>query len=449
MTAAVTYAVFGLALLAAVILPMALRRWALSAPMVLVLGGFLLGYLPWFRGLSIDPGDHPTLTLHVTELCVLVALMGVGLALDRPLDIRRRESWRSWRSTWRLLAIAMPLCIAATTAAGYWVAGLPLATALLVGSALAPTDPVLAGDVQVEGPTVEEEEEIDEHDEVRFALTSEAGLNDALAFPFVYAAIALLGGPVREWGLHWAAETLLLKTALGVAVGWTGGRLLAWLAFRPTKKSFQLAARGEPLLALAAVLLVYGVTELVHGWGFLAVFVCALTIRSVERHSEYHALMHEMVERLELLLTLGLLLMLGLALGDGLLDALTWQGAAVGLLLLLVIRPLMAWLALGRQASRDRHFDNRLGPRERVVTAFFGVRGIGSIYYLAYAATAASFAGMAQAWAIVGFTVLVSVVLHGITATPAMRHLDDVREQTPRWQRWRRRQQEREQAAAE
>lgn len=329
----------------------------------------------------------------------------------------------------------MPLCIGAVALAGWWVMGLPVATALLVGAALAPTDPVLAGDVQVEGPTTEAEEDIDEHDEVRFALTSEAGLNDALAFPFVYAAIALLGGGFSLGA--WAAESLVLKTVLGVVVGHVFGRLLAWLAFRPTKKSFQLARRGEPLLALAATLLVYGVAEIVHGWGFLAVFVCALTLRSVERQDHYHALMHEMVERLELLLTLGLLLMLGIALGDGLLDGLTWRGAAVGLLLLLVIRPVAAWLALGHQTDRDRHHDGMLGPRERAVTAFFGVRGIGSVYYVAYAAHTADFPRMTEVWATVGFTILASVVLHGVTATPVMRWLDEVREETARSRRWR------------
>lgn len=99
MSAPFAYAVLGVALLLAVILPMALRRWAMSAPMVLVLGGFALGYLPWFGGLTVDPRDHPAVTLHVTELCVLVALMGVGLALDRPLDIRSRGSWHTWRYT--------------------------------------------------------------------------------------------------------------------------------------------------------------------------------------------------------------------------------------------------------------------------------------------------------------------------------------------------------------
>jgi NhaP-type Na+/H+ or K+/H+ antiporter len=113
---------------------------------------------------------------HLTELAVLVALMGVGLALDRPLDLRSWRAWRRWGATWRLLLIAMPLCISGVALLG-WGLGLAPAAAVLLGAVLAPTDPVLASDVQVEGPTPfgESDDEIDESDEVRFALTSRLG----------------------------------------------------------------------------------------------------------------------------------------------------------------------------------------------------------------------------------------------------------------------------------
>jgi NhaP-type Na+/H+ or K+/H+ antiporter len=140
---------------------------------------------------------------------VIISLMGVGLALDRPLNIRSWGSWRRWGTTWRLLAIAMPLSIGVTAWLGWWIMGLAPASAILLGAALAPTDPVLASDVQVEGPTTDEtdEDEIDERDEVRFALTSEAGLNDGLAFPFVHLAILVLGaGTVADWGVKWTSS---------------------------------------------------------------------------------------------------------------------------------------------------------------------------------------------------------------------------------------------------
>ncbi|GAB49410.1 cation:proton antiporter [Mobilicoccus pelagius] len=431
MTVDAAYLVVGIGLLLAVALPTLLQRWAFSAPMALVATGLAVGLLPPFHDVRVSPLEHPTLTEHASELCIIVALMGVGLALDRPLG-RTRASWRAWRSTWRLLLVAMPLCIAAVAFLGWWVMALPPAAALLLGSALAPTDPVLAADVQVSGPTLEEEEHIDENDDVRFALTSEGGLNDALAFPFVYAAMFLASkGPVSEWWLEWLSWELFGKVLIGIATGYVGGMLLGKLAFRGEPRVFRFAEQGEPLLALAGTLAVYGLTELVGGWGFLAVFVAAMRLRSEERHDDYQGVMHELVERLELLLTLLLLLALGIALSDGLLSHLTWQGALVAVLLVFVVRPVTAWLALGRQSSVDADGTQSLGPRERLVTAFFGVRGIGSIYYIAYALQEAHFPQAELLWSTVGFTIVLSVVVHGVAATPAMRWLEKVRERTP------------------
>jgi NhaP-type Na+/H+ or K+/H+ antiporter len=374
-----------------------------------------------------DPLDDLTLMEHFTELTVIVALMGVGLAIDRPLDWRSWASWRRWGATWRLLSVGMPLCIAGVALLGWGVMGLAPAAALLLGAALAPTDPVLASDVQVEGPTAfdEEEEQIDEEDEVRFAVTSEAGLNDGLAFPFVYAAIlALTVGSWTEWGLRWVVWELVGKVIIGALVGTAVGWLLARLAFRAPAPTLRLAETGEPLLALAALLLAYGLAEVAHGYGFLAVFACAMAMRSAERGHDYHAHMHEAIERLERLLTLGVLLVLGSSLTNSLLGDLTWQGAVVGLALVFVVRPVTALLALRLGRRHDRMGDRCLTSGEELATAWFGVRGVSSLYYLAYAAGEAEFPGMEQLWAVVGFTIAVSVLVHGTTATPVMRRLE-------------------------
>ncbi|MDO5710524.1 MAG: cation:proton antiporter [Micrococcales bacterium] len=439
----VLYLVVGLALLLAVILPTVLENLPASAPIILIVVGVVVGVLPWTGGVPISPLQHPAATEHIAELTVIVALMGVGLAIDRPLHPR---TWRSWGSTWRLLLIAMPMCIAAVAVLGWWAMGLTPAAALLLGAALAPTDPVLAADVQVGGPTLSRSEQagqgsdgddpsddggaidIDEHDEVRFALTSEAGFNDAFAFPFVYAAIYLVTvGPVGQWGWGWLANEVLAKTAIGIAVGVFGGWALGRVAFRSRVASLRLADQGQPLLALAATLAVYGLTEVLQGWGFLAVFVSALTLRAQERTHGYHRHMHEVIERLELLLTLLLLMLVGVTLADGLLGHLTWQGAFVGLALILIVRPLCGLVALGRGHDVDTHAGRQLGPRERLATAFFGVRGVGSIYYVAYAFGKAAFGQAELLWATVAFTILASVLIHGITATPVMRWLDTVR----------------------
>ena len=173
-----TLAFVGAAILGAALLPMLLAGRPLSFPVVYVALGMAVFALP-LRLPSIDPLAEGDVVERMTDLAVIVSLMGAGLKLDR------RVGWRSWLTTRRLLVVAMPLTIAGIAVLGWAAAGLVPASALLLGAALAPTDPVLAGDVQVGPPGSEAE------DDVRFSLTSEAGLNDGLAFPFINAAIAI------------------------------------------------------------------------------------------------------------------------------------------------------------------------------------------------------------------------------------------------------------------
>ncbi len=429
MSAELVYLLLGGSLLLAAVLPQALHRWALSAPIVLVATGMLVGLLPLTDGVVLDPVELRPVIERVAEVTVLVALMGVGLAIDRRLQWRDRASWRSWSPTWRLLVIGMPLTAAGVAGLAFGALGVALPAAVLLGAALAPTDPVLASDVQVGGPTLEgDAEEIDEEDEVRFALTSEAGLNDGLAFPFVYLAIFLASaGPVVEWLPRWVAWELLGKVVVGVLAGVAVGWLMARVAFRAPARSLRLAEVGEPLLALSALLVAYGAAELVGGYGFLAVFACALTVRSVERDHDYHQHMHDVVHRLETLLTLVVLLGLGFAITNGLLAHLDWRGVLVGVLLVLVIRPLAGYLSfVGHGARSDGGPDDvpGLDAKERLAVAFFGVRGVGSIYYVAYAAGQATFPEERWLWSTVGFAVALSVFIHGVLATPVMRRLD-------------------------
>jgi sodium/hydrogen antiporter len=434
-TADLVYLLVGAALVVAVVVPTTLRRFPVSAPLVLLVLGALIGLLPLSDDVVTSPVAQRSFVEHLTEFTVVVALMGVGLALDRPLELRKPRTWRRWGATWRLLGVAMPLTIAGVALLGWGLMGLAPAAALLLGAALAPTDPVLASDVQVTGPTPKEEasetETIDEHDEVRFALTSEAGLNDGLAFPFVSLAVLLASsggiGGLDDWGLRWLAWDLVGKVLVGVAVGTAVGWLLARVAFRAPTPSLRTAETSEPLLALAAVLLSYGVAEVARGYGFLAVFCCALALRSAERGHTYHVHMHGVVERLERLLTLVVLLLLGVALTNGMLSNLTWQGGLVGVLLVLLVRPLAGVAALTGFTDQSRIGDHALDRGERLATAFFGVRGVGSLYYLAHGTGQADFAGAETLWATVGFTITVSVVLHGISATPVMGRMDRLR----------------------
>jgi len=430
--AAWVYLALGVALFLAVIVPPVLRRFHVNAPIVLVTLGLVLGVLPGFRDADLDPVSHPTALTHITEFTVLVSLMGVGLALDRPLSLRDVGSWRTWSPTWRLLGVAMPLSIAGVALFAWGPMGVAAPAALLLGAALSPTDPVLASDVQVGGPNegeggpgtdLEESEEVDEDDEVRFALTIEAGLNDGLAFPFVHAAVMLatLGG-FAGWGARWVAWELVGKVVIGVLVGILAGWAVARLAFTARTEELRFAATGEPIVAVAALLATYGVSEVVGGYGFLAVFACAMAIRSFERQHSYHHDMHQVIERLERLLTLVVLLLLGMALTNGLLAHLDWRGVAISLFLLLVLRPLVGMLSFAGHPhqSGPRDFDRR----ERIVAAFYGVRGVGSLFYLSYAAAHAEFVEIRWLWSVVAFTVVLSVYLHGFTAPLAMEWQD-------------------------
>lgn len=430
MTGAAVYLILGLSLLLATVLPHATRRVALSPPMVLVGVGLAIGLLPLADDVSLQPEDNRELITHVAEFTVLVSLMGVGLAIDRVLELRSWRSWRTWSPVWRMLLVAMPLTILGTMLLGWWVAGLAPAVALLLGAVLAPTDPVLASDVQVGEPLTDDVDRPDdgggpeEDDDIRFSLTAEAGLNDGLAFPFVHLALLLLAGGfgLAEAGT-WLGWYLVGKIAIGLAVGLGAGWLLGRQAFHVRNEDLRLANAGEPLLAVAALLASYGAAELVGGYGFLAVFACAMRLRASDRGNSYHRAMHGVVERLERLMTLLVLLVLGMAMTRGLLEHLDWRGVVVALALVLVVRPLAGYLALAVLA-RDEKEEGGLDRGEIAAVAFFGVRGVGSVFYLGYAVTHEHVPDEPWLWSTVAFTIIVSVILHGVTATPAMSRLD-------------------------
>lgn len=394
---------FGLLTALVVWLPLVLRKLPLSLPIVCIALGAALFSLPQVT-LKPLPVSYPEITERFTEFVVIIALMGAGLKIDRVFR------WRAWMVTWRLLAVTMPLSILAITAITGWVMGLPWAVALLLGASLAPTDPVLASDIQVGPP------KSDDEDEVRFGLTSEAGLNDGLAFPFVHLAIALSVAARTEevWFTEWLSYRVLWEVSAGIGGGWLIGRLFGWLTFHVPGES-KLAQTGDGLIALAATCVSYGFTEIIHSYGFLAVFVTALTFRATHRQHDFHHDMHDVTEQIERLAMMVLLLLFGGALVSGLLAAVGWIEIAVALAILLVVRP-VAGLAglLGHKADGS----------EKLTLAFFGIRGVGSIYYLAYGLNHVDVQGADRLWGLIGLVVLFSVVLHGLTVTPIMRKLD-------------------------
>ncbi|MCM2389932.1 cation:proton antiporter [Streptomyces albipurpureus] len=410
----IVYTALGIGALAAAVLPRLVRRRPLSTPMVFLAAGMIGGlFLPLPQ---VDPVRDRVWVEHLAEGCVIISLMGAGLALNRPFG------WRSWAGPWRLVGIALPMTVGVTAITAWVLLDWPIAAALLIGAVLAPTDPVLAAEVRVGEPTEDEDDE----DEVRFTLTAEAGLNDGLAFPFVLGAtvLAAAGGVWSKgaWG-PWFLGDVLLKVAVGVGVGLALGRWLGWMFFRARGSAFRLSEHMEGFVALAATFLSYGLAELLYGYGFLSVFVTACALRAAERSHGYHRVLHEFTDQIERLLTAGLLLLLGAYAATSGFPALTWEIVLLAVLVLVVIRPGTAWIAQWGFVA---------GPRERIATAFFGLRGIGSLFYLAYALGENDFGGLGdELWAVVTWTIVLSVFLHGVTATPIIARLDRLRSRRP------------------
>jgi sodium/hydrogen antiporter len=393
----------GVALLAAVgALSREGERPFSPAMVYLVLGAVASAFVDLAGVRILDPLDHAEFIEHLAELAVIVALFTAGLRLDRAL------SWRGWRSTVLLLSIVMPLTIAGVAVFGVYAMGLSLGAAILLGAVLAPTDPVLASDVQV-GPPGDHEEP-----EPKFALTSEAGLNDGLAFPFVFLGLFVAAEDGIGWIGEWLVADVLYAIPAGIGIGAAGGWALARLVSRLHARRL-LSPALDGWLAVAAVLLVYGLTEVVGGYGFLAAFAGGLAFRRRERSESYHERVHHGSETVEKFFELALILVLGSTVTFSGLATAGWGWLLVPALLL-VIRPAATLLAFVRSP---------LPMRERVFVGWFGIRGIGSFYYVAVA-LAAGVLTMDEArqvyWTVV-VCVGISIVVHGLSAKPLSRRL--------------------------
>lgn len=401
----------------------ALERLPVSPAMLYLGAGALLG--PRVAGLIVlDPVDDCALLERLSEVAVIVSLFTTGLKLRVPLR------HRLWRAPIRLAFLAMTLTVAAVALVGVSLLGLSLGAAVLLGAVLAPTDPVLASDVQVESER--------DTETVRFGLTGEAGFNDGTAFPFVMLGLGLLGlHELGGWGWRWLTVDVLWAIAAGLGIGAGCGAAITRLVLY-LRRHHREALGLDEFLTLGLIALSYGLALLVHAYGFLAVFAAGLALRGIERErADEHppaaedesvpaapqasgsattpshmagAVLH-FNEQFERIAEVALVLCVGAMLSE-----VAWpdHGATFLIALLLGIRPLAVWLGL-RGAG--------LTGAQVAFMAWCGARGVGSLYYLAYA-LAFGAAAAPEARTLADLTLIViatSIVAHGLSATPLMR----------------------------
>jgi NhaP-type Na+/H+ or K+/H+ antiporter len=375
------------------------RPW--SAALVYLLAGALasigLGALGVTR---LEPVTDHVVFERVTELALIVAVFGSGLSVERQVRT----------SSWRLIAVllvgVMPATIALIALFGATAMGLPFGAAVLLGAVLAPTDPVLAGDVGLAAPG---EPEVGEP---RLSLHTEAGANDGLASPFVVAGLLIATHHSASWIGGWLSVDLLYRVGIALVLGIAAG-VVAAAAITGLHARELLSAELDGFLALALSLVVYGICDLVGGYGLVAVFAAGIAFRRAGAEDVLPARIHTGSERLGRLLELAVLVLVGSALTT---TGLALPGVAGWLLapvLILIIRPVLVALACLGSPLRapERHF---LG--------FFGVRGVAAVYYAAVVAgdhVLSPHLTDVVVWTTIA-CVAVSIVVHGISATPLM-----------------------------
>lgn len=400
-----------------------LKRLPLTASMLYLALGLALAPAGLLR---LDLLEHAELLERITEVVLIISVFTAGLKLRTPLSDGR------WRLPARLAAISLALTVGMVALVGVFALGLPLGAAILLGAILAPTDPVLAADVQIENPS--------DQDQLRFSLTGEAGLNDGTAFPFVVLGLGLLGlDELGELGWRWLAEDLAWGIGGGLAIGGLLGALIGHLVLY-LRREHKEAVGLDDFLALGLMALSYGAALLLRTDGLLAVFAAGLALRRIERRSngttppedvettaregekeeiatdpeKAPAYMAQAVlgfnEQLERIGIVVVVVLVG-----GLLSARAVPAEALWFvpLLLLVIRPVAVFLGLIRSPT---------SPTQRRLIAWFGIRGVGPIYYLTYALHRGLPPDLAERLAGLTLTVVAaSIVVHGISVTPLMR----------------------------
>ncbi len=388
----------GVLVLVSALLPRLLEKRLITAPIFyLLISVIAFGF---FIDIPISHiAEDPYWPKRITELGVIISLTAVGLKINRPF------AKETWSISSRLLIITMPVTIALMALMGWWFLGFIPATAVLLGAVIAPTDPVLADQVQTTPPG--EEDEL----ATRVALTTEAGLNDGFAFPFTNMAIAMAfaGAAPAGWFMDWFMLDLLYKVIMGGFVGFAMGWLLS--KFLYSSPIFNLPKPCVGIISISLTLVPYGAAELLNSYGFIAVFVAACTFRHQEVEHEYLPILHDFSKELEQILVLMVFVLLGMYLVGGFVQDFRWYMIPAALATIFVIRPVSSMIAIA---------DMGLPIKNKLAVSFFGIRGVGSVYYLMYALYHAEFQGAGELTALVTVIIILSVLIHGLLAGPAM-----------------------------
>jgi len=415
----------GILLITMVLAGTLLSRLPMSSAMIYLAAGYALGP----EGLAVitpNPTRYAGVLELVAEIAVLISLFSVGLRMGVPLRDRR------WWLPLRLAFLSMALTVGLIAAVGVWGLGLSIGAAVLLGAILAPTDPVLASGVQTEPGA--------DPDRLRFSLAGEGGLNDGTAFPFVMLGLGLLGlHELGAGGWRWWAVDLLWATLGGLAIGASMGALVGNLVVFLRTRHKEAVGLNE-FLSLGLMAVAYGLAQLCVTSGFLAVFAAGLALQRVKErpragtrsletspqarrpsedalatHSHHASAAMTLAvqgfnEQLEKLAELAIVLLVGAMLSYESPSRAIWWFIP---LLFLVLRPLaVAGGTLGEP----------LTSHQRRMISWFGIRGIGSVFYLMFAIRHGVTGPLAQQ--LITFTlvtVAASIVVHGISVTPLMR----------------------------
>jgi NhaP-type Na+/H+ or K+/H+ antiporter len=392
------FSLVGVLLVAIALLGRFLDRLPVSPAMIYLVVGFALGPAV-FDALELHPLRELVLLGSISEIAVLIALFTVGVKMRVPVGDAR------WSLPLRLSTIAMLVSVAGVALVATWLLGLSWGLAIVLGATLAPTDPVLASDVQLRSP--------EDRDSLRFALTGEGGLNDGTAFPFVFLGLGLIGfHELGPWGARWIAVDLVWGTVGGLGIGFLVGDGLA-RGVRALRAWRSDALVVDEFLLLGAIALSYGIALAAGALGFLAVFAAGLALRRADDLlSDPLQLTPSMLsvnEQLERIVEVAIVLLVGVMISTGYWSAV---GFVIAALLFFVIRPVAVWLSLLK--ARDTRASRRL-------IGWFGIRGIGSVYYVLYVVSHELEYRVAEQLLSCVFTVIAaSIVLHGVSATPLM-----------------------------